>query len=180
MLAPISNNAENTKGHYQKLFLQNPESEYCSVRVTSSGFTFGNNFGNPQTKSALVRFPKASLKAFLQFANVNVNADTNELKEPVITSLQGVIQVQESFTPWYSTQKPKQNKDGDLILLDGRNVYRNTVLLSDTKAPTYLFGDVITDENGKARFEAGLVGEEGVVEGGNTPITASTAPIPTA
>lgn len=175
-IAPISTN--ETSANFNKLYLQKKDSDFVSVRLTSSGFTIGaSGIANATNKSALLRLRKEHLNAFLKYAGTSLTDSSNELTKEMPTTLSGVLQVQESFEPFYEGQSAKRKgANGDIILVNGKPVYRNTIFIADVNAPDYLFGsiEVSTNESGKEvrTFVSGLVEEEEVV---NTQTTASPA-----
>lgn len=171
-IAPISTN--ETNANFNKLYLQKKDSDFVSVRLTSSGFTIGaSGIANATNKSALLRLRKEHLNAFLKYAGTSLTDSSNELTKEMPTTLSGVLQVQESFEPFYEGQAPKQRGvNGAIITIDGKPIYRN-VVLQNASQPDYVFGNVTVDEDGKYRFVAGVVAEEEEVA--NTPPTASPA-----
>lgn len=168
-ISPISTTEGND--NFGKLFMQKEGSDFVSVRVTSTGFIPNGGIMNQVNKSALIRMKAEVLKPFLAYAGVgSINADNNSLPKAMPTTLTGLLQVQESFDPFYEGQSAKINPStNELVMLDGRAVYRNTQFVAD--GPGYLFGAV---EDGK--FIAGLVNDE-EVEGAEThsPAASTTA-----
>lgn len=151
-LSPMSTTEGNDS--YRKIFRQKEGSDFVTIRLTSHSYGTGSVI-NAINKSALVRIPRNILGAFLQHNGVNINVDANTLEKEIPTTIEGKLQVQESFSPWYEGQAAKLNpKTKALVTIDGRPVYRNTVLAKTTD-PEYLFGDVV-----EGKFVAGLVAEE--------------------
>ena len=146
-IAPISTN--ETNANFNKLYLQKEGSDFCSIRLTSSGFTIGaSGIANATNKSALLRLRKEHLNAFLKYAGTSLTDSSNELTKEMPTTLSGVLQVQESFEPFYEGQSAKINPStNEVMQKDGKPIYRQTVFLGDAKAPDYMFvGEVVEEE----------------------------------
>lgn len=147
MLSPISQN-KAAKG-YNQLYLQKKDSNFVSVRLTSSGFTIGaSGIANATNKSALLRLRKEHLNAFLKYAGTSLTDSSNELTKEMPTTLSGVLQVQESFEPFYEGQSAKINPSTqEVVMMNGKPIYRQTVFLGDAKAPDYVFvGEVVEEK----------------------------------
>jgi hypothetical protein len=178
-LAPISQ--DENSDFYNKLFLQKEGSDFVSVKLSKYNFT-ANGIGNMQLNSALMRIPAAMLPVFLkQAAGVNIDSTKNAIEDLVPTKLEGIIQVQKSFEPFYmksdgSAQDAVTRPDGSEVLRDGKQYYRQTVFTTDKGQQTEVWGTNEADEEGRIRFTAGATSDGEVIE---QPQTAKVEAEPT-
>lgn len=136
-------------------FTSKEESDTTTIRLETTTMVSTNGYINEQKRVAFVRMPNAVVSAFAKFAGVPQLAKNAPIEEPVATTLKGVLQVQESFDPFYEGQSPKINpSSGEIIEKDGKEIFRNTVFLSDENAAEYLFGSVVVSDTGKYVFSS--------------------------
>lgn len=134
-------------------FTSKEESDTTTIRLETTTMVSTNGYMNEQKRVAFVRMPNTVVEAFAKFAGVPQLAKNAPIEHPVATTLKGVLQVQESFEPFYAGQSPKINpSSGEVIEKDGKEVFRNTVFLSDENASDYLFGSVTVSDTGKYVF----------------------------
>lgn len=95
--------------------------EYGTIRVDSETVSFSNGYMNKSRRTAFIRGRVSDLKS--------MNFEDGQ-------RMIGIIQRQESFSPFYDGQTPKINPStSEVILKDGKEVYFQDVYLEDTNAP---------------------------------------------
>jgi hypothetical protein len=137
--------------------------EFTTLRIEKETFNFNGTIGNQVKRVAFLRIPLVAMASFCQYAGVPHLATNTPIEKPVATTLKGVLQVQESFDPFYAGQNPKINPtSGEVVQKDGKDVYRNTIFVSDEGASEYLFGQVVVNEAGRYVFSSNTTTSEPV------------------
>jgi len=136
------------------MFTPNADNTHVKVRVESTVVEITNGYMNPRKRTAFITVKEEFLSEFCSAAGLNPNAASTAdaegnfpaLKVPF--KLEGQIQVQESFEPFWEGQDPKINpSSGEVILKEGKEVYRQTQFVTDSSAPSYLWVEGEASEN---------------------------------
>lgn len=95
--------------------------EYGTVRVDSETVSYTNGYMNKSRRTAFIRGRVSDLES------MNFKDGQRMI---------GIIQKQESFSPFYDGQTPKINPStSEVILKDGKEVYLQYEYIEDTNAP---------------------------------------------
>ena len=177
-LVPISQNEDSAS--FNKLFLQNEGSDHVAVKLATDSVESNNGYINVRRNAALSRMPETMLPIFLQHAGLTIDGKKNELKAALPTKLEGIVQVQKSFEPFYTkadgtNQDPVTTPDGEVVMRDGKEYYRQTVYLSDTSAPREIWGTNAPNEEGNLRFTPNVEAQKAETEGVTTQATPKEA-----
>jgi hypothetical protein len=102
--------------------------EYSTIRVDELRASVENGFLNSRNRTAFIRGLDSQWQALL-----------DGLKDGDKFPIDGQIVVMESHTPFYAEQAPKINPEtSEVIMVDGKAVYRQTKFTADMKAKDQL------------------------------------------